>query len=743
MHLSLNWLLKYVDLPEKTSTDDLIEKLTLAGLEVEACQNSAEFFESTMAKKTDSVEESVLEKLKQDTTLEISVTPNRPDALSYLGVARELSALYSKRPKVVLPSCKEMGLPIHEQVDVDIMDKSACPRYACRVIENIKVDKSPNWLAEKLLASGIRPINNVVDVTNYILLERGHPLHAFDAEKLKTNGSKIKIQVRRALPKEKLTTLDGQKRTLTSEDVVISDGSGPVALAGVMGGAGSEVQDSTTSIVLECAYFEPAMVRRMAKRHGLHTESSYRFERGCDPNGVKYALDAAAQLVSDLAGGRISRDLLDVYPNKVKPVEVPFRMKNFLMLSGYQTSEISDDLIRNVFLSLGIEATGKRGDAIYFSVPTYRPDLLREIDLFEEAIRLIGLDKVPLRLAYKKKAHHNLLEHKQHHMGKRVRDNLISSGFYEAINYSFGSEEQFKQFDSSRNYIKLTNPLGEEFSTLRRSLLPQLMANANSNFKNGRETVQLFEMGPVFLGKRIDGQKPTQKDFLHSNRADAWANEQIRISAIWLGNTKPRCFDAKTRSVDYYDMKGVLSSLFSALNISDDDIEFRLTPKAVAYLHPGEGAQIRIQRPGSKTWLDIGVIGKLHPQISEGCEFSDAYCFELNFDNLLDAAPDEHRYKPFVRLPGVVRDLAFVVKDSVSASDITSCVKKNKKSKNLLQQVEIFDVYRGKGIEAGEKSIAIALSFQGSGKTLKDAEVNVCIESIQESLKKELKAKLR
>ena len=690
MLLSYQWLTELVELPEGITQKDVAESLTLAGLEVEGVQGDV---------------------------LELKITPNRPDALSHIGVARELSAILQTRMRVSKPNVKELSGPVHDAAQVQIAERELCPRYACRVIEGVEIKESPSWLSDRLNACGVRPINNVVDVTNWVLLERGHPLHAFDFDLLSKQRGRATLFVRRAQKGEKLKTLDGKDRILSETDLVIADAEKAIALAGVMGGQDTEVTQQSTNVLLESAYFEPSQVRQSARRHGLSTEASYRFERGADPNAVLLALDRAAQMIVEVAGGRVRREAIDVYPSPIEPVEISVRRRRMLEISGLSEEDLKDTIIRERFLKLGIETVGRvGGDAMSFRVPTFRPDVTREIDLIEEAMRLIGYDKVPNRLVFTKNASSSLNDSLER-VVQQARDTLTAAGFSEAINFSFGSPSRYAPFASKHPFIKITNPLGEELSLMRQSLLPGLIENLEFNLRQGAKQISLFETGHVFLGLNPKGKTPSTTSLQGKANQDAFANEHLYLAALTFGN------------VDFFDLKGVVEELFASWRIG---IEFRRPLKSVSYLHPGESAELML----GKQFL--GIVGRLYPDIHEA-----AYVFELDLGLIEPLALEYALMKAIPKFPSIKRDIALVLSDEVSATQVIDQIKKNFIFPQWLEDVRIFDVYKGDKIEAGKKSMAVSLQLRAMERTLTDDEIADSMKKLIHSLEKEFGAQIR
>lgn len=690
MHISIQTLRTMVDLLD-LSPLEIGDKLTQGGLEVES-----------------------VKKFEDDTILELKVTPNRPDALSHMGIARELAAILKTKTTFLPPSIKELGAPMHDLVQLNLIAKDACPRYACRVIEGVQVAPSPEWLQKKLLSLNLKPINNVVDATNWILFERGQPLHAFDLDTLAKPKSRVALRIRMAEEGEKLVTLDAKERVLNPTDLVIADDEKAIALAGIMGGKNTEVSNATQNILLESAYFEHKIIRKTAKRLGLSTDASYRFERGTDPNGVMLALDRAASLIHEIAGGRIRRDALDVYPSLIGPLEISLRPARLAQISSLP--ELDPAELRTRFLSLGIETAG-RGvhDALKFRVPTFRPDITEEIDLIEEAMRLIGFDQIPDR---NKKS----LDFSLDKLERYIKIFLSQAGFHEAINYSFGSPKELGLFKAA-DFLTLENPLGEEYSAMRQSLFPGLLNNVRHNLRQQAQKISLFETGIVFWGKNPGGQKPDVSRLSVQNMAaDAYANEKLFAAGISVPG-------------DFFALKGVLETLFDSLKISVRFARHCEQSEAIQdFLHPGQSAYIY----AGDTCL--GFLGFLHPDFKQ----ESAYCvFALDLGLFLPLCFKTVQFKALPKFPGIQRDLALLVDETVPAGDILGLINNFKALKPILEASKIFDVYQGKGIEPGKKSVAVSIYLRKQDRTLTEEEVNAPIESLKQELASKLGAVLR
>ena len=675
---------------------------------------------------------------RDDVVFTLGVTPNRPDALSHLGVARELAASFRSRLKVNTPSCPERGGPIDGLATVTIEDTDGCARYACRVIEDVVVQPSPRWLAARLTALGMRSINTVVDVTNLVMLERGLPLHAFDYDKLAKSGSRAQVVVRSARSDERIVTLDGKDRVLVDGDVVIADGVDgvrAVAIAGVMGGRDTEVSTTTTRVLLEAAYFSAARVRRTARRLELHSEASHRFERGCDPNGVQQALDRAAALIAELsltAGakeskGRVARGIVDAYPKKIAPLVVTLRPRKAAQLLGVPAKLVDEASASKMLLSLGLEVEGRDSEAIRFRVPTYRPDLTREVDLIEELLRLLGMDAVPSTLPSRAgEAESQLFDVRRHRTLQAAKRSLLAAGYDEAVNLAFASARDIEAVPpwdrvGGEEVIRLKNPLGEERGAMRRSLLPAMMNNVATNHRRGVFDVRLFESAVVFLGKNAGGERPRPEEPGAPAGSDAYVRERPRLAGIATGASALPSFDSKAHGLDVFDMKGHLEELFEQLGVQ------------VGFHAAGEDAAVPFLHPRSATWLTVniagapvrlGVLGELHPALVERYELaSAAVLFDLDMDLLAQSANTVVRAKPLPRFPAVRRDFALIVDASMPASSVVARFEGCAASHGFLEKVEIFDVYQGKGVSEGKKSVAVAVTLRAQDRTLAEADV--------------------
>ncbi len=687
---------------------------------------------------------------REDTVFTLGVTPNRPDALSHLGVARELAAAMRVRLRAAPPTCPERAGPVDDLAAVTIEDPEGCPRYACRVIEGVVVSPSPLWLVMRLAACGVRSVNNVVDVTNVVMMERGIPLHAFDYDTIGKVKNRAAVVVRAARTGEQLATHDGNTRALVESDLVIADPERAIALAGVMGGADTEVGAGTTRVLLECASFAPARVRKTARRLALHSEASHRFERGCDPNGVVASLDRAAALIAELSfdatkgperpgtgvhnvsGGRVARGVVDVAPKKVAPAVVALRPKRAAQLLGLPAKVVDEATISKLLLSIGLEVDGRDAEALRFRVPTFRPDLTREVDLIEELLRLLGTDAVPSTLPARASEAEGLYDPRRHRVVQAVRGALEIAGFDEAVNLAFLAPSALDPFDGGdvAGRITVGNPLGEEMSVMRRTLLPGLLANAATNHRRQVLDVRLYEVAAVFLGRSPSGRAP-QRERDGAAGGDAWAREVPRLAGVATGERGGLGFDVERAAVDFYDARGTVEQILEAVGVAchgpASPVSFVAADDRYPFLHPRARAEVWVARKpgeGAATKSFVGVVGEVHPDLARRYQLkARAVAFELDIETLARVAGDRQRVKPLPRFPSVRRDLALVLDDKVTAAELCARLHDNGAVRGILETLEVFDVYRGAGIPAGKRSIALALTLRAQDRTLTDDEV--------------------
>jgi phenylalanyl-tRNA synthetase beta chain len=644
-----------------------------------------------------------------DTILDINVTPNRPDALAHLGIARELSAITGVPVRVPETQAAGKGeLPAR----VDIEDRQRCPRYVARVIEGVHIGPSPLWVQERLRALGVRPISNVVDATNLALLELGHPLHAFDLDKLAGRC----IVVRRAREGEPLTTLDGKERKLSADDLVIADGEKSVALAGVMGGHTSEVSDRTTRVLLESAMFEPAGIRRTSRRHALHTEASHRFERGMDEHTADRAANRCAELIVQLAGGRLLPGAIDVYPSPREPVKVMVRPGRVSAVLGVAVSDAEVDRWLRALQLVPV------GDGRW-SVPTWRRDLTREIDCIEEIARLRGYDTIPIKL-HPAGVGETAAIPPQRRVTAAARDALSAHGFDEALNYSFLAEKDLMAV-SPQKPLRVANPLTTEQGAMRTTLLSGLLRNVGYNLAHGVRDVKLYELGRVYL---------PEADARHPSGELAWpAHEPRRLGLALTGARRPKSWNGGGDAADFYDLKGAVEDVLESMGVADA----RFQPGAHPALHPASSSQLGVGRASA------GHLGQIHPAVAAHFGVpQETYLAELDWEALLEHSLALKQLRGVPKFPAVARDLAFVVEAAVPAEKLLEEIRGADTAK-LLEHVTLFDVYRGPPVPDGRKSVAFGLSLRAADRTLTDAEADALCIAIRDRLKARVGAEIR
>lgn len=648
----------------------------------------------------------------KDTLLEIGLTPNRADCLSVAGIAREIAAKLGRGVHYPDMAIAEGVDPADATIGVTIEDADLCPRYAARYISGCRIAPSPEWLVKRLNAVGMRSISNVVDVTNLVMMELGHPLHAFDCDQLEGR----RIVVRRAGEGELFTTLDDQQRALTTDDLVICDASRPVALAGVMGGLNSEISATTTNILLESAWFRPAAIRRTSKRLGLHTESSHRFERGADIGMVARALDRAASLIAQLSGGTVARGVVDVYPGKMPQPSIILRPERASALLGIELSkqEVADILLR---LECSVRETPEGNLEVV--PPTYRIDIEREIDLVEEVARMKGFDAIPATMPIARVESDRPTLHQQ--LERSVRDILVSHGMNEIINFSFTSPEAADKLlladdDIRRTAIKLANPLVAEQSIMRTSLLPGVLEVIARNTSFRSMDLKLFEIRRRYL--------PT---------AEEMPNEPLCIAGALTGSRGDTNWSSSRDTVDFYDVKGIIENLLELLHIRG--VKWVAdTPET--YYHPGKSCSVMVGRDR------IGTFGEIHPTVQKSFEIEKpVYAFEIDFAKLVALSKQKRTITAPSRFPDSTRDVALLAPDDLPADKLLECIGAVKARE--IEQVEIFDLYRGAGIKEGYKSIAIRIRYRSYERTLTDDEIGGIHAKVVAALVNKLNVSIR
>lgn len=684
MRVSFDWLKDFVDIRAKAS--EVADRLTMVGLEVEG-----------------------MEVAGNDVVFEVNVTPNRPDCLSILGIARETAAAFGLPLRTPVTELKGKLPPAG--VTVEIIDPELCHRYAGRLITGIAVTDSPEWIKIRLEKCGIRSLNNnIVDVTNYVLLELGHPLHAFDADKLADNVIRVAVAGERA----SITTLDGVERRLPEEALLIWDSRKPVAVAGIMGGEESGVKSDTVNIFIESAYFLPASIRRTSKKLGLKSESSYRFERGTDIAFLEKALDRAALLIRETGGGEI-HDIVDVYPKKFVPLRVEADHRRINSLLG---TKLSKDEMRDMLGGVGID-TEDMEEAFAAFPPPYRRDVTRYVDLAEEIARIYNYENIPVTLP-KTSLSGGGVSRKENNL-KRLHESIRRCGFTEVINYSFMNAADLDLLglpadDIRRRHVRVLNPLRQEDSLMRTTLVPALVNNLVYNISRGSGDLRLYELSKVFI-----------------ESGDRLPEEELRLSGIFYREGLPSLW--MEDSPAFFTVKGALSALFGELKVSN--VQF--VPSKEVFLHGGKSADIMIED------RKIGFTGELAPGVVERLKLKirkpEVLVFEIDVDMLSSSVPDTLTYYPVPKYPSIERDVALVLDEAVTAAAVINVI--GEFTSAYIENVELFDAYSGKNIPDKKKSLAFRIIYRSPDRTLTDDEVEPLHQELVEFVLRKTGAEIR
>lgn len=632
-----------------------------------------------------------------DQVMEFDLTPNRADALSMIGTAYEVAALYNTKMTKPDTTSNELELSANDELTVTIENEDKVPYYSARVVHDVTIEPSPIWMQARLIKAGIRPINNVVDISNYVLLEYGQPLHMFDQDAI---GSQ-QIVVRQANEGEKMTTLDDTERELLTSDIVITNGQTPIALAGVMGGDFSEVKEHTSNIVIEGAIFDPVSIRHTSRRLNLRSESSSRFEKGIATEFVDEAVDRACYLLQTYANGKVLKDRVSSgeLGAFITPIDITADKINRTI--GFDLSQ--NDIV-TIFNQLGVD-TEINDDVITVQVPSRRKDITIKEDLIEEVARIYGYDDIPSTLPVFEKVTSGQLTDRQYKT-RMVKEVLEGAGLDQAITYSLVSKEDATAFAmQQRQTIDLLMPMSEAHASLRQSLLPHLIEAASYNVARKNKDVKLFEIGNVFFANG-EGELPDQVEYL---------------SGILTGDYVVNQWQGKKETVDFYLAKGVVDRVSEKLNL-----EFSYRRADIDGLHPGRTAEILLENKV------VGFIGELHPTLAADNDLKRTYVFELNFDALMAVSVGYINYQPIPRFPGMSRDIALEVDQNIPAADLLSTIHAH--GGNILKDTLVFDVYQGEHLEKGKKSIAIRLNYLDTEETLTDERVSKVQAEIEAAL---------
>jgi len=656
-----------------------------------------------------------------DKVLDLDLTPNRSDALSMIGAAYEIAAILGREIKLPNPECDLASMMTSEEVQtsdrigVTIAENDLCTHYSIRLIEGVEVTSSPLWMQNRLMAAGIRPINNIVDITNYVMLEYGQPLHAFDADKLADD----RIEVRLAVAGEKLVTLDDVERELEPHMLVIADGEKPIALAGVMGGANSEVTSSTTRIALESAKFAGKSVRKTSRQLGLRSEASLRFEKEVDPARVIAALNRAAVLMSEYAHGKIAKGIAETHISDPAPVSIELSLAR---VNGYLGMELTQEQVKSIMGRLYFEYDELSDSSLLVHVPSRRGDITVDVDLIEEVARLYGYDHIPATLISGETTPGSLT--REQAIRRMIRNIMTQSGMHEVLSYSLvsaGQSEMLPSMYPQAKSISLAMPMSEDRSVLRTSLVPNLIETAIYNRNRKNENLALFEMGKVFITEETTLTKQPE--------------EKMLLSALIAGKRLGEHWSYKSvDNVDFYDLKGVFERVLSYFGISNITFE----AAAPAGFHPGRTAEIVLNQAEGRQV--IGRIGQLHPALQKQHDLDDTYVLEVELEPIIAEANDLIVYKMLPRYPSVTRDLALVVDSAVPVGQMEQVIRES--AGELLESLRVFDIYSGK-LGDNKKSVAFSLVYRAAERTLQDEEIAEVQEKVVSRLQQTFSAELR
>ncbi|MEA2097244.1 MAG: phenylalanine--tRNA ligase subunit beta [Candidatus Cloacimonadota bacterium] len=645
----------------------------------------------------------------EDICYDVEITPNRPDLLGIIGVARDLSALLKLPLILPEPKLNESNEPIEDHLSLKNEVPELCTRYTARIIKKVEIKESPSWLKKQLISVGLRPINNVVDITNFVMMEFGHPLHAFDYSLI--NGKRI--IVRKAKENEKFPALDEITYKLNTDDIVIADEERAIALAGIIGGENSHITSDTKDIVIESANFLYSSIRKTAGRMKISTDSSYRFERDITDEVAELASVRACELILDIAGGKLIKGKLDSFPSKkeLRKVSIrPSRVKKILSI------EITSKQITDYLIALGLIFIKESEDKLKFEIPYYRKDLTREIDLIEEVIRLNGYNNVPTFLRSQ-----NIMNKLVFYTRRKVKDTLVNYGFSEVINWNFGDPKDLDKFnikkeDLRRNFAKLKNPLGDSFSIMRSMLLPSLLKNALYNINHGQKNIRIFELKKVF----------TRKD-------EKLATEKLHLSGLLYGELDPVYWKDNSEQIDFYDVKGITESILAELKV--ENCEYKMSDEP--YYQPGIGASIITS---GKT---IASLGKIDPKIAVKYDIDiPIFAFDIDLDAIfaMDIFSDSV-FENIPKFPPILRDISFVISKEHKYVNIIETIKKV--GKKSISKIVLFDEFAGKNIKEGFHSLTFSLVFSSDTKTLTDEYINNILKKVISALKNSYNAEMR
>ena len=644
-----------------------------------------------------------------DVIFELEITPNRPDCLSHIGIAREVAAYYNRKVKYPVIEIAETIESVNTVIKVNIEDKDRCKRYMGRVIKNVKIKESPEWLKTRIRAMGLNPINNVVDVTNFVMFEYNQPMHAFDLDKVEGN-----ITIRPAKENEEITTLDGVERILKNGELVIADDEKAIAIGGVIGGQNTQIDDDTKNIFVEVAYFTPENIRRESRDLGIFTDSAYRNERGMDVENLAVVMNRAVSLLSEVAEGEVLSEVIDKYVEKPKRAEISLNLEK---LNKFIGKNLTYEEVGKILTHLDIELKPLGDGTTLLIPPSYRADLTRPADIYEEVIRMYGFDNIEAKMPVM--SIESGEENTNFKISRIVREILKELGLNEVINYSFIPKFTKELFNFGEEVIEIKNPLSEDMAVMRPTLLYSLIANVRDNINRNQTDLKLFEISKTFK-KLGEGQ-------------NGLAIEDLKIALILSGREEKNLWNQSKSDYNFYDLKGYLEFLLERLNVTKYSLT-RLTNNK--NFHPGASAEIKI---GEDV---IGVLGELHPNLVNyfGIKREKVFFAELNLTSLLKYIKIKVNYETISKYPEVLRDLAITLDKSVLVGEM---VKEIKKKVNLIEKIDIFDVYSGDKIDKDKKSVAMSIVLRDKNRTLTDEDIDKAMTTILELIKDKYNGEIR
>lgn len=640
-----------------------------------------------------------------DVIFELEITPNRPDCLSHIGIAREVAAYYGRKVKYPSYTLSEVIDSVNNYAKVRVEDKERCKRYMGRVIRNVTVAESPEWLKKRIRAMGLKPINNIVDITNFVMFEYNQPMHAFDLDKLENNT----VVVRAAENGEKITTLDGVERELVNGELVIADEVKPIAIAGIIGGQATQIEAETKNVFLEVAYFTPDNIRKSAKKLGIVTDSGYRNERGLDIENLPEVIDRAAALIAEVASGEVLDEVIDKYIEKPQKFEIPL---NLTKLNTFIGKKLEFDTVGKILSNLGLGIKTLSQDMLLITPPTYRTDLTRPEDLYEEVIRMYGFENIEAVMPVEDIE--SGLKDSKISVADNLKEILKEIGLHEVINYTFIPREALDILKIKDKVIEISNPLSEDMVIVRPTLMYSLLANIRDNFNRNQFDLRFFEVSKVFTP------------------AEELANEDLRICVAIAGKPERTLWNPKPKAYDFYTMKGYVEKLLEYMGIN----RYKLERSSNENFHPGRSADIKI---GNDV---IGTFGEVHLDVLEAMDIKRerAYVADIDLARAEKYIKSAVKYERIVKYPEVTRDLAIVMDKDILVGNM---VEDLKRVSPLIEKIEIFDVYEGEKIDADKKSVAISIVLRNKVKTLEEKEINDVVTKVLETISKKYRGEIR